>query len=598
MPMPAGITTVTVTGRYVHPDGTPFAGKVTFATPALVQLSEAETIAVGSSTFDLDASGTFTAVLVATDNTNMQPTEWAYQVTEQLTGPGASPRTYWIDLPSTNSPADLAKVAPADPARGSYVLVPGPTGPAGADGADGNTILSGSGAPVPAEGIDGDYWMDVDITTLWGPKASGAWPASGVPLTGGSGVSDALNTHIAATTNVHGIADTAALETQTGAANKVAAHAAAADPHGDRAYADGQIAALSALTQYKVKTADETRTATITVADDLHLVATLDANSVYRFRATLLFDGPETADATIVFTAPAGASGGWSPVAGTLGTTVPDGAAQLKMAAHLFGSSVDVGVMASSASLAGLMVLPHGVVVTGSTPGQLRLRWAQQTSNASPVTLKAGSTLEVVKVSGSGPSASGINLDFPASYPSDQGLLAWTYDPDIAGHVTAQSSAGVAGRITLTKIQIRKTITWSNVWLGLSGVDTAAALTNCYVGVYNASGTLMGTTADLSATFVNAANAKAIALPLTAAFTAPPGEYFIAMLLNGTWGTNVLHFKSSGAGISVNANLTPPRLRYSNLLSGQTALPASIDLSQQSTSLINTGWASQWYAVS
>lgn len=376
----------------------------------------------------------------------------------------------------------------------------------------------------------------------------------------------------------------------------VATHTAATDPHSDRAYTDTQIAALSALTQLKVKTADEPRQSVTAVSDDGHLFASLEANSVYRFRAMLLFDGPEAADASITFTVPSGASGGWSPVGGTLGTTVPDGSAQIKMAARQFGSNSDVGVMASSATLAGLMVLPHGIVTTGATPGLLRLRWAQQTSNSTAVNLKAGSTLEVVKTSGSGPSASGINLDYPGNYPSDQGLLAWTYDPDEAGHVTAQSSAGVAGRVTLTKLILRKTITWSNLWFGLSGIDLAASLTNCYLGVYNAAGARVGVTGDISADLM--VNAVAKAAPLAAPFSAGPGEYFIAMLLNGTWATNALHFKASGAGISVNANLAAPRLRYSNMLTGQTSLPATLDLTQQSTSVINTGWASQWYGVS
>jgi hypothetical protein len=186
--MPAGITTVTVTGRYIHPDGTPFSGKVTFSAPSLLQLAGADTIAFGSAVFTLDTNGTFTAILVATDNANMQPTEWKYQVTEQLTG--VSPRTYWIDLPSTPSPVDLADIAPADPARGSYVLVPGPVG---LPGADGNTILSGHGAPANSTGRDGDYWMDLDATTLYGPKASGSWPGSGVSLVGGGSLITSIN---------------------------------------------------------------------------------------------------------------------------------------------------------------------------------------------------------------------------------------------------------------------------------------------------------------------------------------------------------------------------------------------------------------------
>jgi hypothetical protein len=241
------------------------------------------------------------------------------------------------------------------------------------------------------------------------------------------------------------------------------------------------------------------------------------------------------------------------------------------------------------------MVLAQGIVVTDATPGLLQLQWAQASSNVTAVNLKAGSTLEVVKTSGAGPSASGINLDYPRHYPSDQGLLAWTYDPDMAGHVTAQSAAGVGGRITLTKVILRESVTWSRIWFGLSGIDAGASLSDCYLGVYDSDGTRVGVTADMSADLMTGAIAKAV--DLASPFTAGPGEYFIAMLLNGTWTTNALHFKASGAGISVNANLTAPQLRYSNMLTGQTSLPASLDLTAQTTSIINTGWASQWYGI-
>lgn len=360
--------------------------------------------------------------------------------------------------------------------------------------------------------------------------------------------------------------------------------------------ASAAVGALSALTQTVVKSADESRTATTTVADDGHLFASLEANSVYRFSSTLLFDGPEAADATITYTVPSGATGGWAPFAGTLGTTVPDGSAQLKVAARQFGSNSDIGVMASSATLAGIMAMPRGIITTGATPGLLRLRWAQQTSNATAVNLKAGSLLEVVKISGSAPAASGINLANAAPQPADQGLLAWTGDPNDAGHVTAQSNAGVAGRVTLTKLTIKgASITWSSIWFGLSGVDAGATLANCYLGVYDSNGNLKGVTADISTSLMSGANAKPVSLATP--FTATPGEYYIAMLLNGTWTTNSLTFKATGAGITVNAGLSAPRLRYSNMLTAQTTLPSTLDLTQQGTSIISTGWGSQWYGV-
>ncbi|MFE0008361.1 hypothetical protein [Streptomyces erythrochromogenes] len=146
------------------------------------------------------------------------------------------------------------------------------------------------------------------------------------------------------------------------------------------------------------------------------------------------------------------------------------------------------------------------------------------------------------------------------------------------------------------RIVLREQITWSNIWLGLAGLDTNAQLADCYLGVYDAKGALVGSTADISPQLMTDAIAKP--LPLAKPFTAAPGTYFIALLLNGNWATNALTLKSTGAGISVNAGLTPPNLRYSSILTGQTSLPATVNLGEQSTATINTGWASQWYAVS
>ncbi|MGI5447242.1 hypothetical protein ACQEVM_15960 [Streptomyces sp. CA-243310] len=194
------------------------------------------------------------------------------------------------------------------------------------------------------------------------------------------------------------------------------------------------------------------------------------------------------------------------------------------------------------------------------------------------------------------PATSGGAGGYEGPRPQDQNLLAWTGDPNDAGHVTAQSVAGVAGRVTLVRIVLRERTPWSNVWLGLAGIDPNARLSDCYLGVYDARGTLRASTADISPQLMTDAIAKP--LPLSKPFTADPGTYFVALLLNGNWATNALTLKSTGAGISVNAGLTPPNLRYSSVLTGQTSLPATLNLAEQSTRTINTGWASQWYAVS
>ena len=71
----------------------------------------------------------------------------------------------------------------------------GPTGPAGpqglagstgATGADGRTVLNGTSNPISSTGANGDFYINTSSNSLFGPKASGAWP-SGVSLVGPTG---------------------------------------------------------------------------------------------------------------------------------------------------------------------------------------------------------------------------------------------------------------------------------------------------------------------------------------------------------------------------------------------------------------------------
>lgn len=63
----------------------------------------------------------------------------------------------------------------------------GPAGPAGAAGANGSTVLSGTGAPSDTTGNNGDFYIDTAAAVLYGPKANGAWPATGTSLVGPQG---------------------------------------------------------------------------------------------------------------------------------------------------------------------------------------------------------------------------------------------------------------------------------------------------------------------------------------------------------------------------------------------------------------------------
>lgn len=71
-------------------------------------------------------------------------------------------------------------------AWGSATSLVGPAGAAGADGVAGNTVLYGTGAPSNGTGVDGNFYIATNTNFIYGPKASGTWPA-GTSLVGPKG---------------------------------------------------------------------------------------------------------------------------------------------------------------------------------------------------------------------------------------------------------------------------------------------------------------------------------------------------------------------------------------------------------------------------
>lgn len=72
--------------------------------------------------------------------------------------------------------------------NGLWPLPPVPlAGPAGATGQDGASVLNGNGAPLNTLGRDGDFYVDLATTTLFGPKVANAWPGGGIALIGPAG---------------------------------------------------------------------------------------------------------------------------------------------------------------------------------------------------------------------------------------------------------------------------------------------------------------------------------------------------------------------------------------------------------------------------
>lgn len=124
MPLTPNLSTVTLAGQYVDVAGNPIAGQVRFSPRAVLVDGTADQIIMPRTvTADLDANGTFTVVLPATDDTSLSPVNFTYRVEEAFTGG----RAYDIQLAATPSVQNLADKVPVALSTGdevsTYVLL-------------------------------------------------------------------------------------------------------------------------------------------------------------------------------------------------------------------------------------------------------------------------------------------------------------------------------------------------------------------------------------------------------------------------------------------------------------------------------------------
>lgn len=122
MALPVNYNTVEVRGKFVGTDGTPVTGRVVFTPKAkrLVDTIALTTIIGRSIAATLDSGGGFAIEIPATDDPDLTPTDFTYEVREDFTGGS----TYQIEVPLAYSSIgiELAVVAPVQPVNG---VVPG-----------------------------------------------------------------------------------------------------------------------------------------------------------------------------------------------------------------------------------------------------------------------------------------------------------------------------------------------------------------------------------------------------------------------------------------------------------------------------------------
>lgn len=143
MTIPTNIATVNVSGTFINSDdGSPCAGTVEFIpTPCWWSAASASTTIIGQPvTVSLDAGGNFEVELIATDDEDLNPTDWTYRVRVRLTDCDTA---YSFDMAAPGGGAiHLADVTPIYSSTGVAIIVgppgqPGPVGPPGVPGPPG-----------------------------------------------------------------------------------------------------------------------------------------------------------------------------------------------------------------------------------------------------------------------------------------------------------------------------------------------------------------------------------------------------------------------------------------------------------------------------
>lgn len=171
----------------------------------------------------------------------------------------------------------------------------------------------------------------------------------------------------------------------------------------------------------------------------------------------------------------------------------------------------------------------------------------------------------------------------PDFTPEDHGFLSWTGDP---GTISGAGFALAAGQVYLSKLKIvnRSTVV-SNLVYQVTTAGTSLTSAQCFVGLYNSSGTLLATSADQSTAMATTGTKTASITPQTLAV----GSYYVAFLANGA-GTQPSVAGGAGNSSLTNINLSTGASRALITAAGNTSLPASITLGSQ-TANIAVRWA-------
>lgn len=166
---------------------------------------------------------------------------------------------------------------------------------------------------------------------------------------------------------------------------------------GQRLTGAGLMAAIASVDRILqiTKPADELGSvSSTTLADDLDLLVALAASTTYTFELQVIFTAVAAADIKLSLRFPSGAACAWGGIrmdsasagltgSGDFGTYTSATSGVSTIAAGGTGGAQTVGIM--------------GRITTSTASGNLRLQWAQNTSNPTADTVHGGSWLRAIR---------------------------------------------------------------------------------------------------------------------------------------------------------------------------------------------------------
>lgn len=268
MALPDNLPTVTLTGTYTHPDGSPMKGSVSVTpTPGKVVSASTGLTIQGRAKAKFDGNGQVSLTVLATDAPGINPEGFTYEVT--IAFPDATGDTFHIELPAAAPNVQLPAITPAAPSDGDYVVVTGPEGPAGPAGPAGDDGAPGEPGPPGADGSNADAEQYTDnALAAEVERADAAYdPAGSATAARVAAVSTAAGDATTKANSAQAAATSAAAADATAKANaaQAAAIAAAATDATSKA-AGAQSAAISAADADATTKAGNAQTAAVNAA--------------------------------------------------------------------------------------------------------------------------------------------------------------------------------------------------------------------------------------------------------------------------------------------------------------------------------------------